>query len=205
MTHTFTGGRGGRAYRYYRCVKAIKSGSASCPSGTLPAAEIERVVVEEVRALASDKALIGQVLDEAQAATAAERSALKTERRDITAELERHHRELRSLAASGPASKSAAARIAELDQRIVEIERRAPEVDARLVAIGRETITRAEAEAAFADFEVLWASLVPREQARLLWLLVAAVDYDAKAGSVAVAFRPGCIRALAEPRTEEAA
>lgn len=205
MTHTFTGGRGGRAYRYYRCVKAIKGGSASCPSGTLPAAEIERVVVQEVRALANDKALIGQVLDEAQAAAEAERAALRTERRDITVELERHHRELRSLAASGPATSSKAARIAELNQRIVEIERRAPEVEARLVAIGRETITRAEAEAAFADFDVLWASLVPREQARLLRLLMASVDYDARAGSVAVRFRPTSIRALAAHRTEEAA
>lgn len=205
MTHTFTGGRDGKSYRYYRCIKAIKSGSATCPSGTVPAAEIERVVVDEVRALATDKALIGQVLAEAQGAAQAERTELETERRQIATETERHHRELGRLAARGPASAANVARIAGINERLAQIGRRASEVDAGIVASGRETITRAEAEAAFADFNGLWSNLIPREQARLLRLLVATVDYDADAGSVAVDFRPTSIRTLAALRVEEAA
>jgi site-specific DNA recombinase len=51
MTHTFTGPKNGRAYRYYRCIRAIKRGAAQCNSGNLPAQEIERVVINEIRAL----------------------------------------------------------------------------------------------------------------------------------------------------------
>ncbi|MBX3356604.1 MAG: recombinase family protein [Phycisphaeraceae bacterium] len=48
MTHAITR-RGTRAYRYYRCTKACRHGAASCPSGSLPGAEIERFVVEQVK------------------------------------------------------------------------------------------------------------------------------------------------------------
>ena len=49
----------------------------------------------------------------------------------------------------------------------------------------------------------MWGQLSPREQARVLALLVAAVNYDAAAGTVSVTFHPSGIRALAE-RTREA-
>jgi site-specific DNA recombinase len=54
MTHTFTGGRGKPSYRYYRCIQAIKTGAHVCPATTVPAAEMERVVVDEIRALGRD-------------------------------------------------------------------------------------------------------------------------------------------------------
>ncbi|MFO0875673.1 MAG: recombinase family protein [Phycisphaerales bacterium] len=204
MTHTFAGGRKSRSYRYYRCVKAIKSGSDVCPSGTVPAAEIERLVVDEVRALAHDRALISQILAEAQVTLEADRKALTAEQVALRAAVAQHHRELRAQITAAPTAATAAT-IANLHERIADAERRLPQVEDRLADIGRNTITRAEAEAAFADFDALWQNLIPREQARLLRLLISAVDYDATAGTVAVTFRPTSIRALLACRLEEAA
>ena len=62
MTHTFTGSRQVRCYRYYRCVGAIKRGAATCPASSLPAGEIERAVVSEVRGMLRDHALCAEVL-----------------------------------------------------------------------------------------------------------------------------------------------
>jgi len=205
MTHTFSSGRKGRFYRYYRCVRSIKSGAHVCPSGTLPAAEIERVVVDEVRALANDKSLLTQVLNEAQAAIGTERTALETERGELQAELRRHHQELRRLVKDGRTDREATARVADLNERIRGGDQRLRELDARIAELERDRVTRAEAEAAFADFDGLWASLSPREQARMLNLLISAVEYDAKAGNVSVTFRPTSIASLARRRTEEAA
>jgi len=205
MTHTFSSARKGRLYRYYRCVRAIKSGAQVCGSGSLPAAEIERVVVDEVRALATDKALLAEVLAEAQASVAGERSTLATERDDLTAELRSQHQELRRLVKDGRTDRETTARIADLNDRIRSGDQRLRELDARIIELERESITRVEAEAAFADFDGLWNNLSPREQARLLNLLVAAVEYDASAGSVAVTFRPTSIGSLARRRKEEAA
>ncbi|HMN97546.1 MAG TPA: recombinase family protein [Phycisphaerales bacterium] len=205
MTHTFAGGRNSRSYRYYRCIKAIKSGSAVCPSSTLPAAEIERVVVDEIRTLATDKALLARVLTEAQGSLAAELEEATAERNTLKRQLERNHRALRELATSGTTAEGASARIAELHERIADAERRVPVLDGKIIELDAAAITRDEAEAAFADFDTLWQNLIPREQARLLRLIVSTVDYDATAGTVAVTFRPTSIRALLARRLEEAA
>jgi len=197
MTHTFTSSRKGRSHRYYRCVRAIKRGSAACPSATLPAGEIERVVVDEVRRLANDKDLLGRVLAEAQTVVRTELDALIEERDGLRAEIDRHHRELRRLAGS------ATPRVVDLHERIADAERRLPELAARIAKLERETITRAEAEAAFAEFDALWRGFSPREQQRLIRLLLATVEYDGE--SVAVTFRPTSIRALIDRRLEDAA
>ena len=46
-------------------------------------------------------------------------------------------------------------------------------------------------------FDPIWDALIPREQARILRLLVAGVGYDGKAGTLAVTLRPSGIQALA--------
>jgi site-specific DNA recombinase len=72
MTHTFCGKNKRNFYRYYRCTHAMKNGHEVCPNGTLPAGEIERVVIDEVRGLTTDEALLAQVLSDAHAAIDAE-------------------------------------------------------------------------------------------------------------------------------------
>ncbi len=62
MTHSWTQKPGGRCYRYYVCVQAIKRGYGTCPTGSLPAAEIEKFVVERIRAIGHDPALTKEVL-----------------------------------------------------------------------------------------------------------------------------------------------
>jgi len=47
MVHVLSG-RGTKRYRYYVCSKANRTTRANCPSPSLPAAEIERVVLEQL-------------------------------------------------------------------------------------------------------------------------------------------------------------
>ncbi len=204
MTHTFTTSRGKHKtqYRYYRCIGAIKSGSCTCSSGSLPAAEIERVVVDEIRSIAKDKSLIKQVLAESQGKIEDELQATQTEHDDLIKELKRHHRELKRLA-SDPSH--ATERIVELHEQIRASEQRLPEIKARITELESETITLDEAQDAFADFDTLWSNLVPREQARLLELLISSVEYDAELERISVTFRPTSIRALMGKSTKEAA
>jgi len=46
--------------------------------------------------------------------------------------------------------------------------------------LARETIGEAGVAEALAEFDHLWHSLAPREQARLLPLLIKQVDYDGR-------------------------
>ena len=205
MTHTFSGKHRKNFYRYYRCTRAIKNGRRVCSVGTLPAGEIERVVVDEVRRLATDQALLAQVLKDAHTATDAELADLGRDRDDLRNETKRHHAELRKLVAEGKTSPDVTSRIADLNQRITEADRRLPELEAAIADLEAEAVSQDEARAAFTDFDGLWESLIPREQARLLKLLLTTVEYDGDAGTVAVTFRPTSIRALINRRLEEAA
>lgn len=66
MTHTYNAARK-RRYRYYTCIRILKLGRAACPSRSLPASEIEKAVVDQVRCIANDPKLRSAVFDETQA------------------------------------------------------------------------------------------------------------------------------------------
>ena len=205
MTHTFCGKNKRNFYRYYRCTNAIKNGHDVCTSGTLPAGEIERVVIDEVRRLADDEALFAQVLTEAHAAIDAELAEIQRERDELRKERTRHHKELQQLATRGETGTDVTARIADLHERLSAADQRVPELESRVAELKDQTVTQAEAIAAFADFDSLWESLIPREQARLLKLLISTVVYDGEVGTVSVTFRPTSIRSLINRKLEDAA
>ena len=56
--------RGTRRYRYYVCTRAQKRGWDQCASKSVPAAQIEAFVLEQIRCLGRDPALLAQVAAE---------------------------------------------------------------------------------------------------------------------------------------------
>jgi site-specific DNA recombinase len=205
MCHTFSGKSKKAFHRYYRCSRAIKSGRQACTVGTLPAAEIERVVVDEVRRLGTDKALLAEVLKDAHVAIDTELAELRREHDELVREAKRHHAELRQLIEAGNTSAEAMNRIAGLNQQTAEADRRLPVLEQAIAELEAESVSQAEAQKVFGDFDGLWDSLIPREQARLLKLMLTVVEYDGDAGTVAVTFRTTSIRTLITQRLEEAA
>jgi len=205
MAHTFCSGRARSFYRYYRCTHAIKNGHEVCSSGTLPAGEIERVVVDEVRSLGKDEALLARVVGEAHAAVESELVIVRKDRDDVRQERARHHKELLQLTTSGKATTDVSGRIANLHVHLLDADQRLPELDARIETLETQIVTKDQARAVFADFDGLWQSLIPREQARLLKLLISTVEYDGEAGTVSVTFRPTSINSLIHRQMEKAA
>ncbi len=66
MSATHTTKRG-RRYGYYVCRTTRTDGWAACPTKSVPAAEIERLVVDQIRAIGKDEGLLAQVLAAARA------------------------------------------------------------------------------------------------------------------------------------------
>ncbi|MCG3138850.1 MAG: hypothetical protein HJJLKODD_02719 [Phycisphaerae bacterium] len=120
MGHSYTVKKGHRCYRYYVCYTAQKQGWHACPSKALPAEEIERFVIEQIRAMGNDPQVRAMTLE--------------------------------------------------------QIREQQPQV------------SKAEVDAALAAFDPLWDTLSPREQARVIRLLVKRVDYDGANGKVAITF-----------------
>jgi len=205
MTHTFTSNNRQRMYRYYRCNRTIQSGQAVCSTGNLPASEIERMVIDEIHGLARDESLLKQVLEEAHATLAGELKELRQTQNDLTQQRERHHGELQKLTSQRQPSANATNRMAALHEQLLDIDQRLPTIEERITELVAQAISDKEARTVFSRFDDLWNNLTPREQARLLNLLIEKVEYDGKAGTVSVTFRPTSIRTLINHQLEQAA
>jgi site-specific DNA recombinase len=197
--------KGARRYRYYVCTNAQKRGWDSCPSKSVPAGEIERVVIERLRGLARDPALLGQLLAQCREHDAGHGVRLEAEQRGLERDLAGWQAEVRHLSlrlCPGGDNAPAVARLAELQERINRVEGRVRQVREQLRAARDQLLGEDEAAAALALFDPHWEALPPGEQARVVGLLVERVDYDGAQGTLSIAFRPAGIQTLADELAE---
>jgi site-specific DNA recombinase len=163
-------------------------------------------VAEEIKAIGRDPALVAATVAESRRLVQAgvkrlkaERGALERQRRADEAELGRR--------AATAAQDGDSARLAEVQERIEKAERRQCQVKAELARLLAADISELEIETALKEFDSLWATLTPKEQARILALLIERIDHDGEAGSVEVTFHPVGLKALSAgvPSQEETA
>ena len=94
-------------------------------------------------------------------------------------------------------------RLADLHERIGTVESKIKRVRTDITTATSQLIPEEEAAQALSAFDPVWQSLIPREQGRVIDLLVERVDYDGEAATVAVTFRPAGIKTLAEGLAQE--
>ncbi len=123
---------------------------------------------------------------------------LKSERTGLERQMRNDDGEVRRLVASGTTREADLARLADLQERMRGVEQRLTGINQEIATLTGEVIDEREVAKALAAFDPLWESLAPREQARLIALLVERVDYDGKQGTVSLTFHPTGIRALVE-------
>lgn len=199
MAHSHTTKNRTKRYRYYVCVNAQKRGWHNCPSRSIPAAEIEGHVVDQIRAVARDPEIVAATLAEASTQVGESLTALETERRAVERNLARANSEMRSLAIATIDKESLeTARLADAQDRIRRGEMRLTEIREEAIRLRTRIVTEEEVATALGDFDAMWAAFSPREQARVLELLIERVEYDGGEGTVSVTFRPSGIKVLAE-------
>jgi site-specific DNA recombinase len=186
-----------KRYRYYVCVAAQKHGWQTCASRSVPAGEMERFVVEQIKCIGRDPRLIAETLRQVHAQATEQSEVLSAEESRLARELKRHQQELARLA-SGPSLADGGTRLADLSERIQSVERRVTEVRDEAQRLQRDQLDEDAAAQALAEFDPLWESLSPREQARLLRLLIERIDYDGRDSTIAITFHATGIKALAD-------
>jgi len=197
MSHSFTV-KGNRQYRYYVCHRAQKRGWHVCPSPSIPAGEIERFVVNEIKAIGRDPLVIQETLAQARRQAEEQIDRLQTERSHVWNQLRADHAELGRLATARPGDP----RLIDAHDQIRDAERRVTEIDNELATLDGDLVDEAEVTTALADFDAVWIGLAPREQARVVALLVERVAYDGNGGHLAITFRPTGIKTLASEMTK---
>ncbi len=205
MLHTFTTKRT-RRYRYYACSRNHNEGAASCPKARVPAGKFEQFVADQVRIISQDAGLLAKTAESVAKAMASRRVQLTSERRRIEQERRRLDAQRSKLLSVVPPSAQEARplldEVAEIDDRVRVLEGRLGDVRAGLKAIGNGTVDADDLRDALVGFTPIWEQLFPREQERILRLLIERVTYDPDGGDVDIELRSCGIEALAEEARE---
>jgi len=98
---------------------------------------------------------------------------------------------------SEPVTSASTAAAAGLHEQVARCDQRLVELDKEIAEHRRDMIDKDDVAAAFGDFDNLWSALSPREQVRLVNLLVSRVEFDADESCIAVSLHPSGISALA--------
>jgi len=196
MAHSHTKRRN-KVYRYYVCTHAQKTGWANCPSKSVPAAEIEQFVVDQIREIVADPKMVAVTLKEARKQIESRLEALEVERLAIERDVSRANRALHNLLAEQE-TRHTVARLADLQERTQTGERRLTGIQSEMEEFRSKLVTEKEVAKALREFDPIWEQLSKKEQAKVLKLLIERVDYDGKEGTVSVTFRPMGFRELAE-------
>jgi site-specific DNA recombinase len=203
MGHSYSS-KGAKRYRYYVCLQAQKRGWHTSPTKSVSAGEIEVFVIQQIKSIGRDPAVLAETLRQAREQRKGGVDELEAQERALQRELVRHNARLGKLAAGVPGGANAS-ELADLHDRIRAAERRLTEVLEQIAALGRESVDETDLTAALSLFDPLWETLSPREQARIIRLLVERVDYDGIGGSVSITFRQSGIKTLAQQNGQVAA
>jgi len=92
MVPTHTTRNGNKRYRYYVCAGAQSRGWHTCPSPSVPAPELERFVVDQIKDIGKDPGLLAETLDESRRQREEAIGELEAEKRALERSLRRDER-----------------------------------------------------------------------------------------------------------------
>jgi site-specific DNA recombinase len=196
MVHHFAS-RGNKRYRYYVCLKAQKQGWDACPSPSLPAPELERFVVDQIRGLGKDDTLLDEVVGGAQARAKEHIKVLGRELEAGRSEAARLNTAIAEVAPRAAVNPKATDELAVLQDELRVAERHVTDINEQIITARQRMLDEDELTGAMEAFDPLWQTLKPGEQARLIRLLVERVEYDGTGETISVTFHPTGIKALA--------
>jgi len=206
MIHSYTK-KNGKRYRYYVCLNAQQRGWSACPSKSLNAQEIEDAVVNQIRDIGGSKSVVAATLSKIQDESRERLAELESERRSRERELKRLHTRVQNLMKSSFSARSdqkqAIDQLADLEDRIRTAEQRMTVIREEAALIQEQTLSESDVTEALTAFDPVWDSLAPREQTRIIRLLVERVGYDGQDNKVTVTFRSQGIKSLCSQAATE--
>lgn len=177
-----------RRYRYYVCTQAQKRGWTECPSPSLPAPDLERFVIDQIRALGRDDAILAESVRRAQERLRERAEELNAKRNELGKQLEGQRAELQELVDRGADRNGSAARAGALREEISELAAEMRRLNTRIESIRARLLDEDELAGALEAFDPMWERLTTAERERLVQLLVQRVEYDASSETISVTF-----------------
>jgi site-specific DNA recombinase len=194
--------KGGKRYRYYVCSVAQKRGYDRCPSQSVPAGQMERIVVEQIAKLGQDAERLKKILTEASKQRHARLVAAESERRRLERELKILTESLPQEAGPTDREKQPASGLETIRENIGHLERRLAETQEQALALQQPALEVEQAAQALMALEQGFGELPVIEHTRLIQLMVQRVDYHGGQGKLALTLDPAGIAAVLEEQAK---
>ena len=188
MIHTYTAKKN-RRYCYYVCMRAQKQGFDVCPNRSIPAAELEKFVLERIRAVGRDPGLLRATFAQVATINRDKLVAAESAARAVALEIKGIQTDIKG-------SFHDAGALVDLSDRLCRAEQKLALTTAKSEQIRAEKLDEADLETALAMFDPLWDSMAPAERGRVVGLLIERIGYDGKQGTLSITFHACGIRTL---------
>ncbi len=193
MSHTYSK-KGSKLYRYYVCHKAQKQGWDSCPSPSLPAAEIEDFVIDQIRRVGQDPGVIRDTLAQSRVQTQTTIERLKKEKNALERAILEQFKKLNKAVEANDAP----AEYSEIQDQIREMEQRVSDLRDQIVTQSTLVIDEAAVRKALSDFDTVWKALSPDERAGAMQQIVEAISYDGQTQELSISYHPTGIKTFGQ-------
>jgi site-specific DNA recombinase len=187
MTPTYTS-KGARRHRYYRCLSTIKKGAHACSTGSVPALALERQVVERIREIGRDPALVAETVEQVRRQRDELIVRIEAQRRELSRDLQARKVSLRRAKAQANGNGADPSH-GDLDARIREITARMEAIPGEIKAARRITIEEDGIRSTLEAFGPVWDALWPAERAHILRSAAQRIDYQGRHQAVSISFR----------------
>jgi DNA invertase Pin-like site-specific DNA recombinase len=186
--------KGDREYRYYRCMTREKQGSGVCAAPSLPAREVEELVLKYIRAFAKRKDSIAEVQRLVDERVEKSMACIVPKRKELAEQIARASARVRTISEDleAPSGKKAHARKAlleRLDQAALglhELQKELSALEAEAYALESAGSEVDWVAGILREFDQMWKLLTPENQGKLVCSLVEKVTVDDKTGAVSV-------------------
>ena len=196
-----------RHYVSFVCARYQRLGSTNCPASRIGAAQLERFVVERIKAIGADPPLVEETIRAAKREAEARQPELESEIHRLVNERRRLETERANvigvISENGTRSPGLTQKVGEVEIELDRLTKRLEEARAELATLNDGVIDENDLKAALASFTQIWDALVTEERRRLLALLIEQITFNGVNGEVEVRFRACGIRSLATERAAE--
>lgn len=195
MTHHFVQ-KPNKRYRYYVCLKAQKQGWDSCLSPSLPAAELEQFIVDQIKIIGKDVAVLQECIQKTQMQLQETIDQLKHARNEKQEHVRELSQQIGQAASRVGFDDSATGQIEWLQQRIRAIQAEVAAMNSQIVTIEQQMLNPDEMVGSLESFAPIWDAMGPRQKEKLIHLLVKQIEWDSETENIFIAFHPTNIEAL---------
>ena len=196
MTSYFAYSRG-RKYYYYRCTKVNHLDRTACKIRVAPAKEVERLVIDRLKVLSDDRALLDKIIQKAKMETSDILPSLRQEINIQNGELRKVEGEasnlLNVLSSEGQDVKKnrfVLKRLSELEEKGHIIEAKIQEIKLSIEKLENQVINAEIIQQNFRRFSEVFEELTPSDKRELLQLLIKEILYDKDHSKIKIALRP---------------